>query len=50
MRKTQKSGVCLRQQDTRLDSARVQADWEHYTLIAGCILGACFGLMFGFGW
>ena len=44
-----KSGAYLRQQNMR-QNVRVQADFEHYTLIAGIILGACFGLMFGFGW
>ena len=45
-----RSGAVMRQHHTRLDSARVQADFEHYTLIAGIIIGVCFGLMLGFGW
>ena len=49
VRKT-KSGVRLRQQDTRLNAARVQADYEKYSTYAAMLLGACFGLMFGFGW
>lgn len=49
VRKT-KSGVRLRQQDTRLESARIRADYEKYSWYAGIALGVAFGLMLFLGW
>lgn len=49
VRKT-KSGVRLRQQDTRLESARIKAEYEHYSFVAACLIGVAFGLMLFLGW
>lgn len=49
VRKT-KSGVRLRQQDTRLESARIRADYEKCSWYAGIALGIAFGLMLFLGW
>ena len=50
MRRKTKSGVRLRQQDTRLESARIRADYEKYSWYAGIALGIAFGLMLFLGW
>jgi hypothetical protein len=47
--KTKKSGVRLRQQDTR-QNVRVQSDFEKYSWYAGLLLGLTFGIILFLGW